>query len=185
VILTPQIWVRLVALGLFTALAQVTFFAKLDLLGTNPDGAVLVVLALGLLGGSVAGSVAGFSIGLLVDCLLMQTLGAFAASLMAVGYVAGRYRESAGRASPTTVALLGAGLTLLGVLAFAAIQIGTGVDADVSTLVVRDAVAKTVLGAVLALPVFMGVRLVLRPALVEERPQGRRSAKARAAEGRS
>jgi rod shape-determining protein MreD len=184
VILTPRIIVRLVALGLLTALLQVAFFSKIDLLGTNPDGAVLVVISLGLIGGSVAGAVAGFSIGLLIDCLLFQTLGGFAASLMAVGYVAGRYRETSGTPSRTTVALLGAGLTLLGVLAFAAIQIGVGVEADVSALVVRDAVAKTVLGGLFALPVYLGVRLVLRPALVDDRPQGqRRSASVRPIEG--
>ena len=183
-ILTPQIWVRLAALVLLTALLQVTFFAKIDLLGTNPDGAVLVVAALGLLGGSVAGSVTGFSIGLLIDCLLFQTLGAFAASLLAVGYIAGRYRESVGRPSRGSVVLLGAGLTLLGVLAFAAIQIGTGVDADVSTRVIGDAVAKTVLGAAFALPAFFVVRLVLRPALIEDRPSGRRPSAPRAAESR-
>lgn len=183
-ILTPRIWARLVALVLVTALVQVTFFAKIELLGSNPDGAVLVVMALGLFGGSVTGSVGGFSIGLLIDCLLMQTLGAFAAALMAVGYVCGRYRESVGRPARGAVPLLGAAATLLGALAFAAIQIGTGVDADVSTLVVRDAFVKTLLGAALALPVFMLVRLVLRPALIEDRPSARRVPAPRAAEQR-
>ena len=118
-ILTRGIWVRLTALVLLTALAQVTFFSKIELFGSTPDGAVLVVISLGLLGGSVAGAVGGFSIGLLVDCLLMQTLGAFAAALMAVGYVAGRYRESVGRPTRGVVSLLGGGLTLFGALAFA------------------------------------------------------------------
>ena len=81
-ILTPQMWARMVALVLVTALLQVTFFARVEVFGTSPDGAVLVVMALGLLGGSVSGAVTGFSVGLLVDCLLMQTLGAFAAALM-------------------------------------------------------------------------------------------------------
>jgi rod shape-determining protein MreD len=184
VILTPQIWLRLAALVLLTALLQVTFFARVELLGTSPDGAVLVAMTLGLLGGSVSGAVSGFSIGLLVDCLLMQTLGAFAASLMAVGYVAGRYRESIGRPTRGAVPLLGAGFTLLGVLAFVAIQVGTGIDADVSPLVVRDALIKTLLGALLALPVFLLVRLVLRPALVEDRPGGRRPVAPRAADSR-
>lgn len=181
-ILTPQIWARLVALVLLTALVQVTFFARVELFGTSPDGAVLVVMALGLLGGSVTGAVCGFSIGLLVDCLLMQTLGAFAAALMAVGYVAGRYRESIGRPARRAVPLFGAGFTLLGLLAFVAIQVGTGIDADVSALVVRDAVLKTLLGALFALPVFMLVRLVLRPALVDDRPGGRRPVTPRAAD---
>jgi rod shape-determining protein MreD len=183
-ILTWKIWARLVALVLVAALVQVTFFSKIDLLGTNPDGAVLVVMCLGLLGGSVAGAVGGFSIGFLVDCLLMETLGAFAASLLAVGYVSGRYRETVGRPTRGAVPLLGAALTLVGVLSFAAIQIGIGIDADVSTLVIRDAIAKTVLGAILALPVFVAVRLVLRPALIEDRPGGRRPLGPRAAESR-
>jgi rod shape-determining protein MreD len=185
VITTPQIWVRLVALVFLTALLQVSFFARVELFGTSPDGAVLVVMTLGLLGGSVAGAVGGFSIGLLVDCLLMQTLGAFAAPLMAVGYVAGRYRESVGRPRRAAVPLLGAVFTLLGVLAFVAIQVGTGIDADVSTLVIRDAFLKTLLGALLALPVFLGVRLLLRPALVDDRPGGRRPVTPRTADSRS
>ena len=187
-ILTPQIWARLAGLVLVTALLQVTFFAKVEIFDTSPDGAVLVVAALGLLGGSVTGSVAGFSIGFVVDCLLFQTLGAFAASLMTVGYVAGRYRESVGEPTRAAVILMGAGMTLLGVLSFAAIQIGTGVDADVSTRVIGDAVMKTLLGTALAFPVFFVVRLVLRPALIEDRSDGasrRRPGAARAAETRT
>jgi rod shape-determining protein MreD len=185
VILTPQIWARLGALVLLTALLQVSFFAKISLFGTSPDGAVLVVMSIGLLGGSVSGAVGGFSIGLLIDCLLMQTLGAFAATLMSVGYVAGRYRESVGRPARRAIPLLGAGFTLLGLLAFVAIQVGTGIDADVSTLVVRDALLKALLGALFALPLFLLVRLVLRPALVEDRPGGRRPVAPRAADSRS
>jgi rod shape-determining protein MreD len=184
-ILTPQIWARLAALVLLTALAQVTFFSEIELFGASPDGAVLVAMSLGLLGGSVSGALGGFSIGLLIDCLLMGTLGAFAATLGIVGYVAGRYRESVGAPSRGVVPLLGAAMTLLGATAFAAIQIGTGVDADVSTRVLGDAVLKTLLGAALSLPVFLAVRLVLRPALVEDRRSGRRPLTPRTADERS
>lgn len=173
-ILTPKIWARLVALILFTAILEVVFFSKIELFGSTPDGAVIIVMALGLIGGSLSGAVAGFSVGLLIDCLLMQTLGAFAASLMAVGYVSGRYREGLGAPSRGAVPLLGAGMTILGSVTFAAIQIGTGVDADVSPIVVRDALIQALLGAALSLPLFWGVRLVLRPALVEDRPGGGR-----------
>ena len=174
-ILTPKIWVRLVALVIVTALLEVVFFSKVEWFGSTPDGAVLVVMSLGLLGGSVSGAVGGFSIGLLIDCLLMQTLGAFGASLMAVGYVSGRYRESVGRPQRGAIPVLGGGMTLLGFVAFAAIQIGTGVDADVSTLIVRDALVTSMLGAALAVPVFGAVRLVLRPAVVEDRPEAAKS----------
>lgn len=173
-ILTPKIWARLVAVVLVTALLEVTFFSKVEWFGSTPDGAVLVVMTLGLLGGSVSGAVGGFSIGLLIDCMLMTTLGAFGASLMTVGYVSGRYRESVGRPQRGTLPMLGAGMTLLGIAAFAAIQIGTGVDADVSTLIVRDALVTTIFGAALAIPVFAVVRLALRPAVVEDRPEAAR-----------
>ena len=132
-------------------------------------------MALGLLAGSLSGAVTGFAIGLLIDCLLLQTLGAFAATLMTVGYVSGRYRESVGRPPTRMVPVLGAGATLLGAVVLAAIQVGTGVDADVSPIVVRDALVSALFGAGLAIPVFALVRLVVRPALVEERPGRRRS----------
>jgi rod shape-determining protein MreD len=173
-ILTPIIGVRLALVGLAAALLQVAFFAKIELFGTNPDGAVLVVMTLGLLGGSVVGAVSGFSIGLLVDCLLFQTLGGLAAPLMAVGYVAGRYRESVGQPKRGAVVALGASLTLLGAVGVALIQIGTGIEADVSPLVLRDAFVKTLFGALLAIPMYRLVRLVLRPALIDDRPSRRR-----------
>jgi hypothetical protein len=90
--------------------------------------------------------------------------------------VAGRYREGFGRPTRAATVLLGGALTLLGVTAFGAIQVGLGVDAHVSTIVIRDAFVKTILGAALAVPVVWLVRLLLKPALVDDRPErpGRR-----------
>lgn len=181
-ILTTPIIVRLALLILATALAQVACFSGMVIFGTSPDVAILVVMSLGLLGGSVAGSVSGFTTGLLIDCLLLQTLGAFALSMLAVGYVAGRYRENVGRPTRGVVPLLGGAFTLVGLVAFAAIQVGTGVDADVSTIVIRDAAIKTLIGAALAIPVLLLVRLLVRPALVDDRRSARRPMAPRAAE---
>jgi rod shape-determining protein MreD len=181
-ILTPGIVARLVALGAFAAVAQVVCFSKMDVFGTSPDIALLIVISMGLLGGSLAGAVMGFSIGLLIDCLLLETLGAFALTMLSVGYVAGRYRETVGRPTRGAVALLGGALTLLGAVVIAAIQIGTGVDANVSFLVVRDAAVKSLIGALLAIPVLLLVRLVVRPALIDERRAARRPVAPRAAE---
>jgi rod shape-determining protein MreD len=180
-ILTPAMIVRIAALGVFAAVAQVVCFSKMDVFGSSPDFALLVVFSIGVLGGSLTGAVAGFSIGLLIDCLLLETLGAFALTLLAVGYVAGRYRETVGRPTRGAVPLLGAGLTLLGAVVIAAIQIGTGIDANVSFLVVRDALVKSLIGAALAIPVLLVVRLVVRSALVDERRAARRRAAPRTA----
>ena len=168
-ILTPGTIARIAVLGAFAAIAQVVCFSKMDVFGSSPDVVLLVVFSLGILGGSLTGAVAGFSVGLFLDCLLLETLGGFALTLLAVGYVAGRYRETVGRPTRGAVPLLGGALTLLGALVIAAIQIGTGIGANVSFLVVRDAVIKSLIGAALAIPVLLAVRLVVRSALVDER----------------
>lgn len=181
-ILTRGIIARLAVLGILVAVAQVVCFSKMDVFGASPDVALLVVISVGLLGGSLSGAVIGFSIGLLIDCLLLETLGAFALTMLAVGYVAGRYREAVGRPTRAAVALLGGALTLLGAAVIAAIQIGTGIDATVSFLVVRDALVKSLIGMVLAIPVLLLVRLVVRSSLVDERRAARRTAAPRVVE---
>jgi rod shape-determining protein MreD len=185
VILTPSIIARLVALGVFAAVAQVTCFSKMHILGTSPDIALLIVASLGLLGGSLAGAVAGFSIGLLMDCLLLETMGGLALALLSVGYVAGRYRETVGRPTRGAAVMLGGALTLLGALVIAGVEVGTGVDANVSFLVVRDAAIKSLIGAALIVPVLIVVRLVVRPALIDERRASRRPASMRGGSARS
>jgi rod shape-determining protein MreD len=174
-ILTRGIIARLAVLGALVAVAQLVCFSKMDIFGTSPDIALLVVISVGMLGGSLTGAVTGFSIGLLIDCLLLETMGAFALTMLSVGYVAGRYRETVGRPTRPAIVLLGGSLTLLGALVIAAIQIGTGIDANVSFLVVRDAVIKSLIGALLAIPVLWIVRLVVRSALVDERRAVRRT----------
>ena len=181
-ILTPGIIARLVALGAFAAVAQVVCFSKMDVFGSDPDVLLLVVFSVGVMGGSLTGAVFGFSVGLLMDCLLLETLGGFALTLLSVGYVAGRYRETVGRPTRGAVPLLGAAMTLLGALVIGAIQVGTGVDANVSFLVVRDAIVTSLIGAAIAIPVLLGVRLVVRSALVDERRAVRRPTGARAVE---
>ena len=174
-ILTPGIIARLAVIGALVAIAQVVCFSKMDIFGTSPDVALLVVISIGILGGSLTGAVTGFAIGLLIDSLLLETMGAFALTMLSVGYVAGRYRENLGRPTRAAVVLLGGSLTLLGALVIAAIQVGTGIDANVSFLVVRDALVKSVIGAILVIPVLWTVRLVVRSALVDERAATRRT----------
>ncbi len=114
---------------------------------------------------------AGFSIGLLIDMLLLETLGATALTLLLAGYLAGRYRENFGLPSRGGVIAIGGALTLTTVLFFALIQAMLGIDAAVSPWVARDIIVVSLLGMVLALPVYAGVRRLLRPALIEDRPR--------------
>ena len=92
-ILTPGIIARLAALGAVVVIAQVVCFSKMDVFGSDPDVLLLVVFSVGVMSGSLTGAVFGFSVGLLMDCLLLETLGGFALTLLSVGYVQRRASE--------------------------------------------------------------------------------------------
>jgi len=165
--------VRIALLLLGGVVLQLSFLSEISFFGGTPDVMPVIVVSLGLLGGAVIGAVCGFAAGLLLDSALLQTLGVFALVLLAVGYLAGRYREGFEISSPLVPPALAAGLTLFGSFAFAVIQLMLGVEAPVSLLVVRDIVLQAVLSFALAVPVFPFVRWVLRPALIDAAPRRR------------
>jgi rod shape-determining protein MreD len=168
VIVTPKVALRIGLLIFLAAILQVSFFSQATLFGAAPEVMPVVVICLGLLGGAVVGAVCGFAAGLLLDIMLLQTLGVSSLVLLLVGFLAGRYRESFEIGSALTPALLAGGLTLLAASAFAALQLMLGVEAPVSLLVVREILLKALFGLLLGFPIYPGVRRVLRPALIEE-----------------
>jgi rod shape-determining protein MreD len=175
VILTPKIVVRIAAIGLVAVLLQLSFFSQVELFHVSPDILPALVVCLALLGGSLTGAVAGFSIGLFLDCLLVEALGVSSLVLLSIGYLAGLFRERFEIHSSLVPALLCMGLTLMAELGFAAIQLLLGIDAPVSLLIVRDMLLKSVYAFFLGWPIYLLVRRLLRPALVEEpRVQRRR-----------
>jgi len=175
VIITWQVVLRIALMLVVGVVLQFAFFSQLSLLGAAPDVLVVLAVALGLLGGGVLGAVCGFTLGLLTDSLLLQTLGVSSIVLLTVGYLAGRWRESFDITSSLVPPLLTGGLTLLGAAMFAAIQLMLGVEAPVSLLVVREVIVKAVLASLLAIPIYPLVRLALRPALVEDTGRRRRA----------
>jgi rod shape-determining protein MreD len=167
-IVTPKIFARLAAIAILAVLLQLGFFSRVELLHTSADILPAVVVSLGLLGGAMTGAVAGFSIGFLVDCLLVVPLGGSSLVLLGAGYLAGLFRERFDIHSALLPPLVCMALTLFGELGFATVQVMLGVDAPVSVLVVRDMVLKSVYAFFLAWPIYFGLRLALRPALVDE-----------------
>lgn len=167
-IVTPKILARLVLIAILGVLLQLSFFSRIELLHTSPDVLPALVVSLGLLGGSMAGAVSGFSIGFLVDCLLVAPLGGSSLVLLAAGYLAGLFRERFEIHSPLVPPLLCMGLTLFAELGFALVQVMLGVDAPVSPLIVRDLLLKSVYAFFLGWPIYLLLRRALRPALVEE-----------------
>jgi rod shape-determining protein MreD len=174
-IVTPRILVRIVAIVIVGVLLQLSFFSRVEVLETSPDILPALVVTLGLLGGSMTGAGAGFAVGLLVDCLIVAPLGATSLVLLCTGYLAGIYRERFDVTSSLIPPLLCMGFTLFATTSFAAVQLMLGVDANLSALVLRDIVVKSIFAFFLGAALYAVVRRALRPALIEERVMRRRT----------
>jgi rod shape-determining protein MreD len=168
VILTSNILARLVAIVIGGVILQLTFFSQVTLFHVSPDVLPSLVVVLGLLGGSLTGAVCGFSVGLLLDCLLIVSLGGGSLVLLATGYLAGLFRERFEIHSALVPPLLCMVLTLFAEIGFGAVELMLGVDAPISTLVIRDILLKSLFAFFLGWAMYVGLRRVLRPALVEE-----------------
>ncbi|MBK5220295.1 MAG: rod shape-determining protein MreD [Thermoleophilia bacterium] len=173
-ILTPKILARLVAIVVLGVLLQVTFFSRVALFHVSPDVLPALIASLGLLGGSMTGAVAGFSAGILLDCLLIAPLGGGSLVLLSTGYLAGLFRERFEITSAFLPPLLCALATLFAELGFGAVELMLGFDSTISTLVVRDILIKSVFAFFLGWPIYLGLKRLLRPAIVEE-PERRTS----------
>ena len=167
-ILTGKIVARIVAICMLGVLLQLSFFSRVELFHVSPDILPALVVCLGLLGGSMTGAVSGFSIGLFLDCLLVEALGISSLVLLGIGYLAGLFRERFEIHSSLVPALLCMGLTMLAELGFGLIQLLLGLDAPLSSLIVRDLLLKSVYAFFLGWPIYLLVRRGLRPALVED-----------------
>lgn len=173
-IVTWPIGARLAGIVLAAVLAQVSFFSWIVIFGVSPDVLPVAVASVGLLGGAVVGAVVGFSAGFVIDSVLLQTLGASSLVLLAVGYLAGRYRESFEIDSDRAPALLAGGLAALAAVGFTAVQLALGADGSLSGFIVWEAIAKGFFAFGLMYLVHPLVRLALRSALVLEEPSSRR-----------
>ena len=172
-IVTPQILARIVAIVVLAVLLQLSFFSQVQVFHTSPDILPAVVVALALLGGSLAGAVTGFGVGLLIDCLLVEALGATSLVLLSVGYLAGRYREGVEITNAWIPPLLAGGFTLLAAAGFAAVELMLGVDASVSILFLREVVVQGLLAVLLAIALYPLIRRILAPALIDYEPARR------------
>jgi rod shape-determining protein MreD len=170
VILTPKIFARLVAILLVGVILQLSFFSQVALFHVSPDLLPSLVVALGLLGGTMTGAVSGFSVGFLLNCLLIQPLGGGSLVLLCTGYVAGLFRERVHVRSPLAPPLLCMGLTVFAELGFGAVELTLASDVTVSALVVRDVLLQGVFAFFGGWLIYLGLRRALRPALVDEAP---------------
>jgi rod shape-determining protein MreD len=165
--------VRIAIVAFFAVLIQDAVISQVSLFGSTADVTTLVVMSIGLLAGPMAGAIAGFSIGLLVDIVMFQTVGVTSLLFITVGYWTGRFRELRDPSHGLIPLGLGAIATGFTGVGMAVIQFLLGVDAPVSWLLIQQIVLQVLVNCLIALPVYEIVRRMLYRALPRD-PRARR-----------
>jgi rod shape-determining protein MreD len=167
---------RLIVLAFATVVIQQAAISQISIFGVSADLGPLVVMSVGLLAGSLAGAITGFGIGLLVDLVLVQTLGVTSLLYIAIGYWSGRLRELRDPAHGLVPLAMGAAATAFAGLGMALIQFLLGVNAPVSLLLFQQIFITVLVNSLIALPVFAIVRRLIRPTLPDDPRRRRRRA---------
>jgi len=168
--------VRLVLLALGTVVIQEAAVSQISIFGISADLTPLMVMSVGLLAGSLTGAVMGFATGLLVDTVLVQTLGITSLLYIAIGYWAGRLRELRDPAHGLVPLAAGAAATAVAGVGMTLIQFLLGVDAPVSLLLFQQIIITILVNTLISLPVYAAVRRIIHPALPDDPRRRRRRA---------
>ena len=168
--------IRLAVLAVVTVIIQEAAISQISIFGISADLTVLVVMAVGLLAGSIPGAIMGFGTGLLVDMVLVQTLGVTSLLYIVIGYWAGRLRELRDPSHGLVPMAMGAAATAFAGLGMAVIQFLLGVDAPVSWLLLQQIFITVLVNTLISLPVYAAVRRIVEPALPQDPRRRRRRA---------
>lgn len=163
--LTPGSFARAGLIALTIVILQISGLGSIQVLGVTPSLIPLGVAAVAIYAGSIPGAAMGFATGLLLDLAVGSPVGVSSLVLTAVGYAVGRYREVRDPAHGLMAIPVGAAATLGFLATFAAVSFMLDVGPSVSGLIFVDMVAATLVGALLAVPVFWLCRRLLRPGL--------------------
>jgi rod shape-determining protein MreD len=173
---SPRLVLRLALLALGTVVIQEAAISQVSLFGISADLTPLMVMSVGLLAGSLTGAVMGFATGLLVDTVLVQTLGITSLLYIAIGYWAGRLRELRDPAHGLVPLAAGAAATAVAGIGMTLIQFLLGVDAPVSLLLLQQLLVTILVNTLISLPVYAAVRRIVQPALPDDPRRRRRRA---------
>ncbi|MGA2012624.1 MAG: rod shape-determining protein MreD [Solirubrobacteraceae bacterium] len=173
---SPRLVLRLAALALVTVVIQETAVSQVSIFGVSADLTPLMVMSVGLLTGSLTGAIMGFATGLLVDTVLVQTLGITSLLYITIGYWSGRLRELRDPAHGLVPLAGGAAATAIALIGMTIIQFLLGVDAPVSLLLAQQIVISVLVNTLISLPVYALVRRIITPALPEDPRRRRRRA---------
>jgi rod shape-determining protein MreD len=173
---SPKLVVRLIALGVLTVVIQEAVVSQVSIFGVSADLTPLMVMSVGLLCGSMTGAVMGFFTGLLVDTILVQTLGITSLLYIAIGYWCGRLRELRDPAHGLVPLAAGAAATAFAGIGMTLIEFLLGNDAPVSVLLLQQIFVTVLVNTLISLPVYAVVRRIIQPALPEDPRRRRRRA---------
>ncbi|MGO9960221.1 MAG: rod shape-determining protein MreD [Solirubrobacteraceae bacterium] len=174
--MSPRLVLRLVILALVTVVIQETMVSQISIFGVSADLTPLMVMSVGLLTGSLSGAIMGFATGLLVDTVLVQTLGITSLLYIAIGYWSGRLRELQDPAHGLVPLAAGAAATAFAGIGMTVIQFLLGVDSPVSLLLLQQIFITVLVNTLISLPVYAVVRRIITPALPEDPRRRRRRA---------
>ena len=167
---------RIALLSFLAVVIQEAAISQISIFGVHADVTPLVVMSIGLLCGSMLGAVTGFSVGLLVDMVLVQTLGVTSLLYITIGYWSGRLRELRDPSHGLVPLAMGAAATAVAGLGMAIIQFLLGVDSPVSFLLLQQIFMTMLVNTLITLPVYETVRRIIHPVLPEDPRRRRRRA---------
>lgn len=165
---SPKLVWRLVLVALITVVIQETTISQVSIFGISADITPLVVMSVGLLTGSMTGAVVGFFTGLLVDTILVQTLGVTSLLYIAIGYWSGRLLELRDPSHGLIPLAGGAAATAFTGIGMTVIEFLLGVNAPVSLLLFQQIIILVLVNTLISLPVYALVRRVIDPALPKD-----------------
>ncbi len=155
---------RLAVVLLVATLLQTALAPHLRLLGAYPDFALIVVVCVALVKGSEAGAVFGFLTGIISAIALMEPFGLSAFVFVLVGFLAGRYAETADLPAGVAPLLSVFVATLVASVLSAMAQFLLAREVPLDFFLWRVLLPSLVLNTLLAAPIYLLVRVWLRGA---------------------
>ncbi len=158
-------WVEVAKLAvalLVATLLQTTVAPHLRLLGAYPDFALIIVVCVALVKGSEIGAVFGFLTGMFTAIALMEPFGLSAFVFVLVGFLAGRYAETADLTAGFAPLLSVFAATVLANVLLAVTQFLLAREVPLGFFIGRVLAPSVVLNTLLAAPLYLVVRIWLR-----------------------
>jgi rod shape-determining protein MreD len=173
-IITTNVAIRIGLILVLGLLLQNAFFSLIEVFGASVWILPALAAIFGLLGGSMVGATLGFTIGFFSDGLTDGPLGTACLVFMGIGYATGLYRERGDQPPALAAALIAGAATVVATVALGLFSTLLGFDAYLSAAALPDLLLQSLYGFLLAGPLFILIRRILRPALVDERASRRR-----------